>query len=505
MKLRNLHNTLRSLPNKALVAGAIFAAAVLPLAGLATADTQVAMEGHTKSLNVTKGETEYKDVTNAMVDEVVQVQLWQHNREMPDGAKAINNRVKFTVPTAQGKTQVITGTSSADNADTITDTTTVNLSMDRARIEFIPGSSVFRYNKGAVDGRAECITGMEFPPESCYADKVVPDSVVTDPNGVNLDTLRGGPLNGCNAYHETVTIQVRAKADVVSVNKYVRHVGQSASDWKTSTTAKPGDDLEYKILFKNEGNTQLNDVMVGDNLPKYNSYVVGTTKLYNGNHPDGMAVTTDNIHQGGINVGNYLPGASAYVIIRVKLDAITAYEKCGQYDVRNVGVVRPAGMNEFYNTAQVLINVECKEQPQFSCDSLNAEVTNSANRSVKFTTNATAKNGATISRYIYNFGDGTQEFTTDNNIANHTYAKDGSYVARVKVEFRVNGGTQIVNGDQCSVPLTFKQGHPPVVTVSTPPTKLPETGAGEVIATFVTVTLVSSLGYFVAVRRPLGL
>lgn len=506
MKLSTLINKVTSIPRKVLVASAVLAAATLPIAGIVTANTQVVMEGHTKALNVNKGQTEYTDSTDAMVDEVVQVQLWQHNREMPDGAQAVNNNVKFTVPTAQGKTQVITGTSSADNANTVTDATTVNLSMDRARLEFIPGSAQFRYNKGAVDGRAECITGMAFPPESCYANKAVSDAVIA--NGVNLDVLRGTPLIGCNAYHETVTIQVRVRADVVSVNKYVRHVGQSAADWKLSTTAKPGDDLEYKIRFKNEGNTQLNDVMVGDNLPKYNAYVNGTTKLYNGNHPDGMAVTTDNINKGGVNTGNYSSGASAYVIIRVKLDPIKAYEKCGQYDVRNVGVVRPAGMNEFYNTAQVLINVDCQptqeDKPVFSCDSLKA--TADANRKANFTTSATAKNGATINRYIYNFGDGTPELTTDKNMVDHTYAKDGSYVARVKVEFRVNGASQVVNGDQCSVPLTFQQGVPPVVTpVSSKPTKLPEAGAGDVIATFVGVTLASSVGYFFIGRRALGL
>lgn len=502
MKLRTLFIAAKSLPKKLLLASAVLAAATLPLAGFATAENQAVMEGHTDSLNVTKGETQYKDVTSAMVDEVVQVQLWQHNREMPETTFANNNRVKFSVPTAQGKTQVITGTSSADNANTITDTTTVNLSMDRARLEFIPGSAQFRYNKGAVDGRVECITGIEFPPESCYANKAVSDAVIA--GGVNLDELRGTPLKGCNAYHETVTIQVRVRADVVSVNKFVRHLGEGASAWSLTTNAKPGDDLEYKIKFKNEGNTQLNDVMVGDNIPMYNKYVASTTKLYNGNYPNGMAVTTDNIDKGGINVGNYLPGSEAYVIIRVKVDPIAAYPKCGQYDVRNVGVVRPAGMNEFYNTAQVLINVECQgvTAPTYSCVSLKADT--KADRSTKFTAAASAANGTTISRYIYNFGDGTQELTTDKTIVDHKYAKDGTYAATLRVEFKVGNETKTANGDQCKVNITFKSGVPPITTATTPG-KLPEAGAGDVVAMFIAVTATSSIGYFFISRRALGL
>lgn len=501
MKLRTLINKAKNFPKKVLVASAILAAATLPLAGFATAENQVVMEGKTESLNVTKGETQYKDVTNAMVDEVVQVQLWQHNREVPETTFANNNRVKFSVPTAQGKSQVITGTSSADNANTITDTTTVNLSMDRARLEIVPDSAMFRYNKGAQDGRAECLTGLEFPPESCYATVAISTQDVTDADGINLDAVRGGPLKGCNAYHETVTIQVRVRADVVSVNKFVRHAGQGPSAWALTANAKPGDDLEYKINFKNEGNTQLNDVMVGDNIPKYNAYQAGTTKLYNGLNPDGMAVTTDNIDKGGINTGNYLPGAEAYVIIRVKIDPVSAFPKCGQYDVRNVGVVRPAGMNEFFNTAQVLINVECKEKPPtYVCDSLKAEV--SADRTAKFTAAASATNGATISRYIYNFGDGSQQLTTDKNVVEHKYAKDGQYVATLTVEFKVNNETKTATGEQCKVNLSFKQGVPPTTTTKPlTPGKLPEAGAGDVIAVFVAVTATSSFGYFFAVRR----
>lgn len=501
MKLRNMFTKAKSLPKRMMLV-ALAAAITLPSANLAvTAQNQVLMEGHTQALNVTAGETEYKDVTNAMVDEVVQVQLWQHNRELPEGAKATNNRVKFTVPNAPGATQVISGTSSADNANTVTDTTTVNLSLERARIEYMSGTAMFRYNKGAQDGNPACITGMNFPPAECYATVAISDEVVA--NGVNLDAVRGGPLHGCNAYHETVTIQVRVKADVVSIQKFVRHLGQAASDWKLSATAKPGDDLEYKIQFKNEGNTQLNDVMVGDNMPMYNTYVDGTTKLYNGNHPNGLAITNDNITRGGINVGNYGVGSSAYVIIQVKLDAIHAYERCGQYDVRNVGVVRPAGMNEFFNTAQVLINVECEddeqEQPAFDCTGLRGE--NLGNRKMRFTTSTTATNGATVSRYIYNFGDGTQELRTDRDTVEHTYARDGQYVARVGVEFSVDGQTQTVNKEVCSVPVGFST---PTTTTTTPgqPTTLPAAGAGSVVLTFLVVTTASTMAYYyIAARR----
>ncbi len=493
----NLFNKAKSAVGK-IKLSAFVALLAVSLFGFVQAVTSapVLMEGHVQSLNVTAGQTTYQDTTSAKIDEVVQVQLWHHNREMPTGEKAKNTVVKFGVPNQQGKTQVISGSSTSDNGNTISDTTTVNLSVDRARVEYIPGTAKFRYNKGAASGDVSCQTGVDFPPERCYTTVTISDNVVS--GGVNLDSVRGGPLTGCNAFHETVTIQVRVKADVVSVNKYVRHKGQDASAWKVSTTAKPGDELEYLIRFKNEGNTQLRDVKVGDNLPKYNSYVNGTTMLQNGENPNGVKITSDNITKGGIDVGHYNPGAVGYVWFGAKLDPISAYEKCGTYDVRNVGVVRPAGMNEFYNTAQVLIDVECKEEPKspvYSCDLL--EVKKLTGRKVEAKlAKYTAAGGATFKDVNYDFGDG-QTLLTNKTTVEHEYAKDGTYSVRATVRFNVDGKVVSHTSDNCVKSVSFTT--PP----TTPPTtSLPNTGPGDVAAVFALTTVLGAAAHrFVLSRR----
>lgn len=494
MKFTNIINKVKSLP-KSIVALFIAAVMVAPLsAGFVTAnaDGQAILEGNTESLNVTAGETEYDDSTDLKIDEVAQIQLWQHNRNAPGGTPAINNVVKFSVPTEAGKTQVITGTSSSDNSNTITDTTNINLSVDRAKLQYIPGTAKFRYNKGAAEGDQSCITEMEFPAERCYATVPISDDVVS--GGVNLDEVRGTPMHGCNAYHETVTIQVRSVADVVSVNKYVRHVGEDSSAWATSTTAKPGDDLEYLIRFKNEGNTELKNVMVGDNLPKYNSYVEGTTMLSNGNHPNGIAIENDNISKGGINTGNYLPGAAAYVWFTAKLDEKPAYEKCGTYEVVNVGVVRPEGMNEYYNTASVKINVECEEveTPEYACDLLSAKLI--GNQTYRFTTKTTASpsDRVSVKGYTYNFGDGSEVMFTDKAEIDHRYEKAGTYKASVEVLFTVDGKDDKVTSADCEVTVSFDTKAD--VTPTTP-TTLPNTGAGSVAGILAAVTAAGALAH----------
>jgi uncharacterized repeat protein (TIGR01451 family) len=505
MRITKLFSKIKNTPKKILAPLAALAIA-LPIVSIVSA-APVVMEGHTKSLNTTTGETQYKDTTSAMVDDVVTVQLWYHNREPVGGDVAKNTRVKFTVPDQQGKNQVITGKSSADNANTITDNTNVLLSLDRAKLDYLEGSAQWRYNKGAMDGDKSCQTGYDFPPERCYANKKLSDAVVTNPQGVNL-----GNTPGCNAYHATVTIQVRVVADVVSVNKYVRHDGQGADAWSTSTDAKPGDELEYLIKFKNEGNTKLEDIAVGDNLPKYNSYIAGTTNLRNGANPNGIKITSDNITKGGIDVGDYMPGAVGYVWFTAKLDDINAYEKCGVYDVRNVGVVRPKGMNEFYNTAQVKINVECKDkpvEPNFSCDLLEAKI--GKNREVDFTVNATAENGAAIKQYRYDFGDGTEELVTDQASVSHTYAKPGQYAITAKVDVEVDGQIKTAESKACTAVLDFPK-KPEVTPTVTPgvsstavTTTLPNAGPGDVVAIFFAVTIASSVAYFVVIRRLAGI
>ena len=209
MNIANKLKTLFTKPILALILISAIALSSLFMPFVSAQQSQVLWEGWTKSRNITEGQTEYTDVTNAKPDDVVRVQLWHHNRENPAGPLANNVKVHFSVPTNFGKSHDITGTSSADNAPTISDATTVNTGQEETKVEFIPGSSKFRFNKGAQDGRTECETGFNYPPASCYATVSLPDSVIT--TGVNLDTFRGGPLRGCNAHHETVIIDVVVK------------------------------------------------------------------------------------------------------------------------------------------------------------------------------------------------------------------------------------------------------------------------------------------------------
>ncbi len=493
---------------KAKASMLVLAAIALPLVGIANAQSaSVVIEGNTQSLNVTSGETEYSNSTDAMVDEVVQVQVWLHNREMPEAENAENTTVQIDVPNEQGETQVITGTISSDNSNTIVDDTTLGLSLERARVEYMEGTAKYRYNVGAAEGREECETGMDYPADDCYDTITISDDVVSE-DGVNLDNYRGGPLVGCNAHHETVTIQVRVVADVVSVNKYVREAGSGAEDWSTSITAEPGDELEYLIRFRNEGNSELRNVMVADNLPKYHKYIEGSTWLLNSNNPDGRNLDNDNVARGGINVGHYGSGATGFVWFTAELAPLAGYEKCNlTYDLRNVGIVQPEGMHEHYNTAQALVRVDCAEEEvtpgELVCEELQA--TAMGEGVYQFTASARTSGDANVDTFVYNFGDGSNELVTDQTTVEHTY-EPGTYTARVAVRGNVDGESTEVTSDECRVSFTVSvkdEPEEPRQPEEQPelPDRLPDTGMGGIVGLFTLTSVAGAMAHRVFTAR----
>jgi uncharacterized repeat protein (TIGR01451 family) len=122
--------------------------------------------------------------------------------------------------------------------------------------------------------------------------------------------------------------------EAITVNAFVRR--SSDDEWDVWTVARPGDTLDCMIRFHNSGDSTLKSVVVGDNLPHYVAYVPGSTWLKNGNHPSGISIDSDNISQGGIDVGHYGPGAVGYVRFAAKVDPLSAYPKLGTYDERSV-------------------------------------------------------------------------------------------------------------------------------------------------------------------------
>ena len=89
--------------------------------------------------------------------------------------------------------------------------------------------------------------------------------------------------------------------------------------------------------------------------------------------------------------------------------------------------------------------------PSFSCDALAASKL--SREEYQFNAKGSAKNGATITGYTFDFGDGkTQDSSTAS--VKHTYAKAGTYTAKVTINVKVDGKTKTATSAKCTVPVT---------------------------------------------------
>jgi len=174
--------------------------------------------------------------------------------------------------------------------------------------------------------------------------------------------------------------------------------------------------------------------------------------------------------------------------------------------------------------------------PVYTCDALTKTLVSSKDSTTdtySFNGSASASNGATITGYTLDFGDGKS--FTGATVANvtHDYAQGGkTYTAKLTATVLVNGQTKTVTSDDCAVSLTTtppvqecKPGIPmgdtrcnetpeckPGIpmgdtrcneTPTTPPV-LPQTGASDSIAPILGAgSLIAAISYYVASRRGL--
>ena len=100
-------------------------------------------------------------------------------------------------------------------------------------------------------------------------------------------------------------------------------------------------------------------------------------------------------------------------------------------------------------------------KPEYACNALTADKISRTER--RFTASATAKNGASVVSYTYDFGDGTSK-TSTSTTESHTY-EPGSYTAVVTANVSVDGKTIPVSNENCKVKFTIESPPPtPVFT-----------------------------------------
>lgn len=290
--------------------------------------------------NVTQN-VNYTGTVNAKTDDVVRYEIWYHNTELANSGKTANNlNIKVSLPTAKTTSHVATAVVGGTNTNVATNNATVNTAI-ATTLEYIPGTAYRRHN-----------TGTDASP--VWVTERISDSVMTA-SGYTINRM-----NPCWNFQETITVQARVRASVVSINKQVKIEGTNNA-WQAAIDAAPGQTVAYLITIKNEGNTSLTNVMVRDAMPPRMDFVEGSAVLRNSNFPNGTALS-DLLIQGGVNVGNYAPGGVGYVRFTAVVPA--AVDRCmDNYRFNNAGIVRPEGMGDFSNYAEVIVDYPCVVPP----------------------------------------------------------------------------------------------------------------------------------------------
>jgi uncharacterized repeat protein (TIGR01451 family) len=115
----------------------------------------------------------------------------------------------------------------------------------------------------------------------------------------------------------------------------------------------------------------------------------------------------------------------------------------------------------------VTVKLPTPTEPDYSCDELTAKLIN-GNR-YRFSGRATAKNGASIKNYEFDFGDNTNKTSVTPNNVLHTYdSKDAKYTARLSVNFRVNGVSKTKSSSACTVKIIVSQPPTPPPCILNP-------------------------------------
>lgn len=165
----------------------------------------------------------------------------------------------------------------------------------------------------------------------------------------------GGTIPGCAEYSGYITYTLVAEKTSATIEKNVSLDGEN---WSKSVTAKPGDYITYRVVFKNTGNTKITNAIIRDTHDAGLSLHSGSTYIYNNDNVSGKKID-DIIDISGYNMGDVTAGSITQAVYQLRVSDDTAY--CGK-TLQNVVTVN-------YNTDgsslqdSATVKVSCDNTP----------------------------------------------------------------------------------------------------------------------------------------------
>ncbi len=236
----------------------------------------------------------------------------------------------------------------------------------------------------------------------------------------------------------------------------------------------PGDYNAFVSSAKEGVATRSGDIIVDGQTVATGNISFGRQEICQGTGPQSMTIGDTTIW-GNVNEQSFAQGAD-----NLKVTVL----------FNNTGAPIFVALNSCGNP-----NKFTPIQPEFGCDLLQKHPVDGQKNTFTFTTQAHATNNASITKVVYDFGDGSDLVTEpdgDTPTPPHTFTQ--SSIVRVTVFVNVPGHDGIpVTSEKCKVPIVVEKEKPVVPPVTPPvtppaktvsvvvPTVMPNTGAGDVL------------------------
>lgn len=290
-------------------------------------------------------------------------------------------------------------------------------------------------------------------------------SKVLNPKWIAAIVIAGCAMIGAGNLTRTQAVAVNGSNDIISAG------ASSASDLINkikidSSSGTYGGDLATIYAYKNY------------KLPasEYNNFLnyAKSGVIYQDGHitVDGQTVATNAItlSRNTTNPTNHTPlviGGKTYSEVSVthtmtstQLDTMVLFDDKGN--------LQTAIINKCGNPLRVT-----PVNPSYNCDMLNATpaVTSGYNDTYNFTSNITANTGATVTKVVYDFGDGQTSgpIASPSTVVPHKYAPGKTYTAKVTAYINTTFGRgefPITVTANCQKTFTIAEAPNPAVTIT---------------------------------------
>jgi uncharacterized repeat protein (TIGR01451 family)/LPXTG-motif cell wall-anchored protein len=462
-------------------------------------------------------------------------------------ARDTTARIQMPRTVKAGETGTITGFISASNAKpgTVWDNTRATSTSDVA-LRYVQGSAKIASSNGKVNGAA------------------LSSDIFTNGVKVGYDSL-DGVLPGCNKFAGYITYQFTVDKPDFTIKKEISV--DDGKTWADSAKTTPGSTVQYRLIYQNTGTMNQDNVVLRDELPAGVTYVPGSSHLATGKTGGKYISVSDGItSSGGYNIGSFAPKANAYFKFSAKMPANDKLAKCGDNTLTNKGIAHTENGNKS-DTADAVVSKDCPKNPSVSIEkTVDGKEHKNVAVGEAFTYELTVKNTGDIELknviVTDNAPENVQFISADKGtITNNKWGyvipelkvgQSATFTITAKVTKEVTGvikNTACVDApavpgspDDCDdatvevpttpvVPeikvcditskqvITIKESAfdaskhsknladcdtKPPVTPETP-TELPKTGLGDSFIAMIGLgSLVASIGYYIASRRPLG-